>query len=129
MSELMVEMSSPVANAETKKERRSRKSKDETPPPTIIIPGRLFNSLVNQVGVGAFGIIDTLTNKNPIPTKLLGLNKEQLDDPDLVRMAEECVKAMKLQDDPITVYFGTIGLMFLTNYGMMRAEYSKQVQS
>lgn len=100
---------------------RGRKPKEtELPKPVLKVPGKLFLKVHSKVAIAAVGMLDKYIDKNnPIPQEYLanvGLSDDELNDPDMIAMAEMAIKEMKLEDNPITVFYVSFGSMILTNF-------------
>lgn len=100
---------------------RGRKPKEIDPPkPVLKVPGKLFLKVHSKVAIAAVGILDKYIDKNnPIPQEYLanvGLSDDELNDPDMIAIAEMAIKEMKLEDNPITVFYVSFGSMILTNF-------------
>jgi len=111
---------------EEKRKRKPRKPKEAAPEAArvqLIIPGRLFVTVCDNALVGGIGALDAWISKKPIDTDLLKLSEQQIND--LAPLAEEAVKAMKLENDPITVYFGSLAAIYISNYLQLRAHMNK----
>ena len=111
-----------------KRTRKPRKSKEPEPQkPILKVPGRLFLTVHSRVFTGAVGLIESF-RKNPMPDayiQALGLSEDDLNNQDLILAAEEAIKAMKIEQNPIAVFYGSLGAIFLNNY-MMLVAFMKQ---
>lgn len=125
---LLKEFSEPVLDEKRKK--RGRKPKEAEPVKTqFIIPGKLFVTVCDNTLVGTVGLLDSLISDKPIDTNLIRLQPDQIDQ--LAPLAEEAIKAMKLENDPISVYFGSLAAIYISNYltlktYIMKQEYAKK---
>jgi hypothetical protein len=114
----------------TRKKRETKKKEAEPGKIAFKIPGRVFLSAHNRLLVGAISLVDGF-RKNPMPEEYIaaiGLTEEDFNDPDLIFMAEECAKAMKLDQNPIAVFYGTIGMTFINNYMMLVSLMKRQAK-
>lgn len=112
--------------APEKKTRRPRKPKDAAPETArvqMIIPGKLFVTVCDNTATSIVGALDSWLSKTPLDMELLKLRPEQVDQ--LAPLAEEAIKAMKLENDPITVYFSSLAAIYISNYMTLRAMFNK----
>jgi hypothetical protein len=108
------------------KGKRGRKPKSATtaaaPPPTAFkIPGKVWLTLHSRGGVTLAQLLDSVTGKGDFPAEMMALPKEVLEDPDMIYLAEECVKAMKMEENPITAFYGSMLGIWIGNYFTIRA--------
>lgn len=80
----------------------------------FVIPGSLFVTVNDMVFSSAFGFIDSLASKRPIDPAILRLSEQQIKD--LTPIADAAIKQMKLSSDPVTVFYGSLAAIYLTNY-------------
>lgn len=119
-----------VAPTEVKKRtRKPRKSKEvEQPKAAFKVPGKLFIGVLDKVFSGVIVSVDTWVSKYPVKKEWICLSKDQLEDAELITLAEEALKEMKLESKPIPVFFGTLGMIYITNYMHVRAEITEQLR-
>ncbi len=106
-----------LLNEYVPKKKRGRKPKEEEKSP-LLIPGELLIHVTDNIAVGLIGYADTLFTKNPIDVQLLALREEQKQK--LVPAANEAIRAMNLQGNPIAVFFAMMGSMYISNYMIIR---------
>lgn len=124
LESIMKEYGAPVPDEKKKRGRKPRASKEPEPARVqMIIPGRLFVTVCDNAAISAIGALDSWISKKPINTDLLKLTDQQI--ADLSPLAEEAIKAMKLENDPISVYFGSLAAIYISNYLQLRAMMNK----
>jgi hypothetical protein len=123
----------PAPTVEQPEQLRTRKPRTKKGEPAeqvkMVIPAKLFLKVHNRVLIGAVQFADKFS-KNPIPYEYLqhaGLSEEDLKDEDLLLAAQECIKAMKIESNPIAAFYLSFGMMAATNYMGLKA-YLKQKQ-
>lgn len=99
-----------------KPRKRGPKKKTDKEKYAMKVPGKLFLGMCDRVIVGGISFIDGMVSKNPIPKEYLHLDKETLEDEELIILAEAAIKEMKLEDKPIPVFFGTLAGLYITQY-------------
>lgn len=125
LDKIMAEFGESVPVDKQRRTRKPRKPKEpEVARVQMIIPGRLFVTVCDNAMVSAVGAVDAWLSKNPINTDLLKLSEQQITD--LSPLAEEAIKAMKLENDPVTVYFGSLAAIYISNYLALKSFILKQ---
>lgn len=125
LDKIMSEFGESVPADKQRRTRKPRKPKEpEVARVQMIIPGRLFVTVCDNAMVSAVGAVDAWLSKNPINTDLLKLSDQQITD--LSPLAEEAIKAMKLENDPVTVYFGSLAAIYISNYLALKSFMLKQ---
>ncbi|MCK9479767.1 MAG: hypothetical protein M0R40_09780 [Firmicutes bacterium] len=97
------------------KPKRGRKRKEPEPQAApMIVPPKLFVYITSESMANAFQFVDGYISKKPIHANTLSLDKDER--AELEPLAAECLKAMKLEKDPITAYFGSLFLLQFTRF-------------
>jgi hypothetical protein len=105
----------------TGRKRRTRKEK-EPDKSAVVIPPELFVFICDNATANGFVLIDKFITKKGKPTvtaDMLSLRKEQAEQ--LYPVAEKAIVAMKLSDDPIRAFFGSLLAIQFTNYVMIKS--------
>lgn len=114
------EAETPDTGSEGKRKYTSRKKKgDEPERAPVLIPGKLFVSVCDNIVVGAIGIVDGyLYPKLRLDTRYLKLTDQQRDE--LAPLAEEALRMMPFIDDPRIAFFGSLIASHVLNYVNLR---------
>lgn len=107
-------------SADGKRKYSPRKKKgDEPERAPVLIPGKLFVSVCDNIVVGAIGIIDGyMYPKLRLDTRFLKLTDEQRNE--LAPLAEEALRMMPFIDDPRIAFFGSLIASHALNYVNLR---------
>lgn len=103
-----------------KRGRRSKRASEPEPEPAIkapLIPGTLAVEILDTVTTSASAAADawlTKKGKRSLPPEAFAMSKEQKTT--LAPLAEKALEEMKLSDNPVEVFFGTWGLLALSNF-------------
>lgn len=111
--------------------RKSRKKVEApapviTPPaPKIIIPGRLVVKLSDKVFSRVITGVDAMFSKDAaIDPEYLKVEDDDMDD--LIKMAEHMVQSWKIEDHPTLFFLGSMLMIHVSNYTMVKALLKKQ---
>lgn len=129
-SELPAELVTETEGPElpTKRRKRGRRSKAEIErekaeqEAAIVVPPELFVFVCDNGTAHAFALIDKLITKKGKPTiqpEQIALREGQAEK--LYPVAQKCIEAMKLSDDPVRAFFGSLLAIQFTNYLMIKS--------
>ena len=109
----------------TTESKRGRKSKEEKARAQIKIPGRLFTMVNDKVLTSGIAALDAWMTKdgNSIPAHWLALTKDQLDE--MAPVGDLAVKALNLEEEPVTAFYVMLGGMYLSNFLQLKAMISQ----
>lgn len=125
-AELLTE--GPELELPPKRRKRGRRSKAEIErekaeqEAAIVVPPELFVFVCDNGTAHAFALIDKLITKKGKPTiqpEQIALREGQAEK--LYPVAQKCIEAMKLSDDPIRAFFGSLLAIQFTNYLMIKS--------
>lgn len=103
------------SKAEIEKEKAEREA-------AIVVPPELFVFVCDNGTAHAFALIDKLITKKGRPTiqpEQIALREGQAEK--LYPVAQKCIEAMKLSDDPIRAFFGSLLAIQFTNYLIIKS--------
>lgn len=123
MNEFSTEATPPAEQPEQLRTRKPRAKKGEPEQTKLKIPAKLFIKVHNKALVGVVQFADRFSKK-PIPMEYIdhvGLSKDDMNDEDFILAAEECIKAMKIESNPIAAFYISFGMMAVTNYMTLKA--------
>lgn len=127
-SELPAELLTEGPELPPKRRKRGRRSKAEIErekaeqEAAIVVPPELFVFVCDNGTAHAFALIDKLITKKGKPTiqpEQIALREGQAEK--LYPVAQKCIEAMKLSDDPIRAFFGSLLAIQFTNYLMIKS--------
>jgi hypothetical protein len=127
-SELPADLLTGGPEFEAKPRKRGRRSKAEIEKEkaeqasAIVVPPELFVFVCDHGTAHAFALIDKLITKKGKPTiqpEQIALREGQAEK--LYPVAQKCIEAMKLSDDPIRAFFGSLLAIQFTNYLMIKS--------
>lgn len=127
-SELPADLLTGGPEFEAKPRKRGRRSKAEIEKEkaeqaaAIVVPPELFVFVCDNGTAHAFALIDKLITKKGKPTiqpEQIALREGQAEK--LYPVAQKCIEAMKLSDDPVRAFFGSLLAIQFTNYLMIKS--------
>jgi hypothetical protein len=127
-SELPADLLTGGPEFEAKPRKRGRRTKAEIErekaeqAAAIVVPPELFVFVCDNGTAHAFALIDKLITKKGKPTiqpEQIALREGQAEK--LYPVAQKCIEAMKLSDDPIRAFFGSLLAIQFTNYLMIKS--------
>ena len=111
-----------------KPKRRRRRTKaeiereKEAEQAAIVVPPELFVFVCDNGTAHGFALIDKLITRKGKPTinpDQISLRPEQSEK--LLPVAQKCIEALKLSDDPVRAFFGSLLAIQFTNYLMIKS--------
>lgn len=103
------------------KERKkyTRKNKEENKSVGLPISGKFFITVTDRVYTNLILALDRVVTKtSDIKTTDISMSVEERDD--LIPLADECLKKMMIEGDPITQFFAGMAALTITKYFMVK---------
>lgn len=98
-------------------EPRGRKKREDKS--KVVIPGRLFLGVCDRLSASGIGMLDAMLSNDPIDPRILMLDQQGKDD--LLPLAQEALKELKLEENPVQAFFLSLFIGQLTMYGTIKA--------
>lgn len=126
LSEFKEELLTGTGEPEKPKRRRRTKAEiereKEQEKAAIVVPPELFVFVCDNGTAHGFALIDKLITRKGKPTiqpDQISLRPEQSEK--LLPVAQKCIEALKLSDDPVRAFFGSLLAIQFTNYLMIKS--------
>lgn len=98
---------------------RGRKKKEPEPEPQpVTVPPKLFVYVCDMVMANGFEFVDGFISKKPIKAKQLQLPPDQ--QKELEPLALECLKAFKINQDPVSAFFISLFALHFTQFMILK---------
>lgn len=126
LSEFKEELLTGTGEPEKPKRRRRTKAEiereKEQEKAAIVVPPELFVFVCDNGTAHGFALIDKLITRKGKPTiqpDQISLRPEQAEK--LLPVAQKCIESLKLSDDPVRAFFGSLLAIQFTNYLMIKS--------